>query len=220
MFNESDFGFDSDQFSIEDNSYSSGNNMNRLTSLLGRSTLPLGNISPEDLTKLNGRLKEQFEQRNNDIVIPENIAAKVVEGINFAIKNNAARAVDGSDLYHVHLCTPQERIDQSSPDWGGLKGDSKIVLEKLAVDPNTSLLFHSQECVNQANKNRNIVITGLEGGPVIVPSLKGTEGIGPNDLHTFSPLDLRFIQDPDGRYTLEDGTKINIFLYEYPRNNL
>lgn len=175
-------------------------------------------ILRKDLPKVktpDDDLREQFEQRRQDITVPESLARKVVEGINFALISGAAKAIDGYDLYHVHVCIPQGKVDWKSSDYGGWEGDSKLVLENLAADPDTVLLFHSQEFVNHPTKNRNIVIEGRYGRPRIIPSIKGIEGISPNDLKTFSPLDLRFLPTPEGPYTLDNGTKIDIFLYEF-----
>lgn len=171
--------------------------------------------TPKDY--LNEQLKESYDQRRQDVKIPEGISEKVLEGINFALSCGAAKSIDGHDLYHVHLCIPQRKVMWKKPDYGGWDGDPKLVLKKFENDPDTVLLFHSQEFVNNPTKNRNIVIEGDGGKPRVIQSTEGVKGITPNQLGTFTPFELCFITTPDGPYTLDNGKKIDIFLYDFNR---
>ncbi len=108
----------------------------------------------------NEQLRREYEGRKEDISIPRSLGERIIEGINFSLETGAAKEVSGYDLYHVHVCIPSEQNQLKSPDHGGYKDDPQQVIEKVAENPDTVLLFHTQEFVHKPTKRRNVVLQG------------------------------------------------------------
>lgn len=170
------------------------------------------------------------------IPLREDLAVRVVRDINHILKQGWADEISRRDFYHGHVC---QCINPNNPQrhYGG------ALLQNLLNPASVVLLYHTHELDEKKNDpNRNIVSYRDGQLPMVVPvhtsgewfrkrgdffgALKykeqGVVAVYARDLSLDEWFDFVFDYEPNGKYELENGRRININakLYKHEMDQL